>query len=217
MQKDVAKLFGRLGLKEREGRIYLTCLRASDGQFTHEIVKSTRITRSTVDITLQRLVARGFITRVKVGRRYRFMAQKPDIILARQKQLVEDFEKALPFLNLTGGRPKEHEVIYFEGRQGLREVHEDVLLTVKLAKGDKKHICAIASGEDSIRLFPDMQKAFIDKRVRNQSWYRAIASVASAKVPEYRTDPLALREVRYVADPDFLVQIEMGAGVAKRT
>ena len=209
MQKDAVRLLNRLGLKDRESRIYLACLRTADGLFTHEIVKTTRITRSTTDVMVRRLLARGFLNRVKVGRRYRFFAQPPEAILFRQKQLTEDFEKAIPLLSQIGGQRKENEILYFEGAKGAREIYNDILLVTQFAVGEKRDILAIVSGKDFVSLFPDMQKAFIAKRIRNKSWYKAIATATSEHIPEYTNDPKALRHVKYVTDEDFLFRIEM--------
>ena len=209
MKKDTLRLLIRLGLKDREARVYLACLGGRDGLFLHEIVQATKIIRSSVDLMARRLVGRGFLNRVKVGRRYRFFAQPPETLLFRQRQLTEDFERAVPMLAAIGGIPKESEIFFFEGAQGFRDVHQDALLSIKLATGTKKDVLAIASGTDSLRLFPDMQRAFIDKRVRNGSWYKAIAPLSSQSLPEYHSDPKALREIKYIADDRFAFRIEM--------
>src|SRR5271168_3400501 len=115
MRKDIMALFGRLGLKDRERRIYIACLRYKAGLFLYEIARETRITRSTVDLTVRRLLQHGFLNKVKVGRRQRYFALAPEALLFRQKQLTEDLEQVVPLLANIGGGKKDMDILHFEG------------------------------------------------------------------------------------------------------
>jgi predicted DNA-binding transcriptional regulator len=161
MHKDTISLLGRMGLKNRESRIYLTCLRHKDGLFIYEIAKETRITRSTVDLNVRRLVQRGFLNKIMTGRRFRFFAQAPEAILFRQKQLVEDLEQVVPMLNKIGGEKKDMEILYFEGAQGYKQVHDHALLHIKFSPSSKKDLLSFSSGANSMRLYPNMRKEFM--------------------------------------------------------
>jgi|GEM_PF-1261654 predicted DNA-binding transcriptional regulator len=209
MHKDIKELMRRLGLKEREGRIYLTCLQYKNGLFIFEIAKLTRIMRSTVDLTVRRLVQRGFLNRIKVGRRLRFMADAPEALLFRQKQLVEDLEQVVPMLAKLGSQKQETEVIYFEGGEGYVRAYEDVLLNLTFAEGEKKDLLSFSSGVDALRLYPNMQKQFINKRIKAGAWYKAIAPQDSRKVREWVSDPKALRVVKYMPEGTKRFNIDM--------
>jgi predicted DNA-binding transcriptional regulator len=209
MNKEIHRLLRRLGLRDRESRIYLACLRSKEGLFVHELVRETRILRSTVDLTIRRLLQREFLNKSKVGRRTRYFAQDPKSILFRQKQLAEDFETILPSLSVMGGHMKDMEILYFEGAHGFRQVHDDALTHIKNSKGDKKDILSFSSGADSLRLYPTMQKMFIDKRIKNGSWYRAIASNDSRNVPIWNNDPKALREIKYLPSTHYPFRIDI--------
>ncbi|MFY9288172.1 MAG: helix-turn-helix domain-containing protein [Alphaproteobacteria bacterium] len=209
MHKDIMALMSRLGLKDKESKIYLSCLSHKDGLFIFEIAKQTGLTRSTVDLIVRRLLKRGFLNKVKVGRRLRFFAQSPEAVLFKQKQLVEDFEKVVPILSKIAGEKKDMEILYFEGAQGFKQVHDDALLQMKFASGEKKHMMSFASGYDSIRLYPNMQKGFIDKRIKNGSWYKTIAPASSAKVKEWTNDPKFLRAAKYLPDDNYPFHIDI--------
>ncbi len=212
MYKDIIDLLSRLGLKNREGRIYLACLANKDGLFIHEIVKETRVIRSTVDMTTKRLTQRGFLTKVKVGRRFRFFAQAPEAILFRQKQLVEDLEQVVPLLSKISGQKKDMEILYFEGQQGFRQVHNDILLQLKFASDVKKDILSFSSGTDFMRLYPQI-KSFITKRIKNGSWYRGITHRTAASIPEWSSNAKALRTVKFIGDEayDFRMDVQIYA------
>ncbi|HEU0117898.1 MAG TPA: helix-turn-helix domain-containing protein [Alphaproteobacteria bacterium] len=209
MQKDIMDLLHRLGLKSREARIYMTCLSFKEGLFIHEIAKHTRITRSTVDLTARRLTQRGFLNKIKTGRRFRFFATAPETVLFRQKQLAEDLEQAVPMLSKIGGAKKDMEILYFEGAQGFRQVHDDALPQIKFASDQKKDLLSFSSGADSMRLFPNMQKQFIDKRIKYGSWYRVIAPTSSKNVPEWMDEPKALRAAKYIPDESYNFPIDI--------
>ncbi len=213
MHKEVTALLGRLGLKDRERQIYLTCLKHQDGLFVCDITLQTGIQRSTVDLTIQRLLKRGYIKKIRVGRRLCYFAQAPETILFRQKQLVEDWGRVVPLLASYNETKNETEISYFEGVVGLRQVHQDALLHLKFAEGKKKDLLAFTSGADFVRLFPDHKRAFIDKRVRIGSWYKALATKASTDVPEWQSDKKALREIKYIPDGtlDFSLEIQIYA------
>jgi predicted DNA-binding transcriptional regulator len=209
MYKDINLLLKRVGLKDHESRVYLACLKYREGLFTHEIVRETRMIRSTVDLTVKRLLQRGFLNKVKAGRRLRFFAQAPEAVLFRQKQLVEDLEQVMPAFAKIAGEKKDMEIFYFEGARGFRQVHDDALRQIKLATGIKKDMLSFASGVDSIRLYPSMQKQFIDKRIRNGSWYKGIAPRSSTHVKEWSNDPKALRSMKYLPDDDYPFRIDI--------
>lgn len=208
MHKDIMGLMKRLGLKDRESRIYFICLRNKGGFFIHEIAKQTRLARSTVDLNVRRLVQRGFLNRIMVGRRLRYMATTPETVLFRQKQLTDDLEQIVPLLTKLDGRKQETEVIYFEGVEGLRRVHDDILLQTKFASSAKKHVFGFSSGADTIKLYPNIQKTYINKRVKNGVWFKAIAPYVSRGVREWSKDSRSLRDVKYMPHGNSPFRIE---------
>ncbi|CAK9252641.1 unnamed protein product [Sphagnum jensenii] len=167
MNKDIKELMRGLGLKDREGVIYLTCLQYKDGLFIHEITKLTSITRSTIDLTIHRLLRRGFINKIKVGRRFRYMADAPEAILFRQKRLVEDLEQVVPILAKLGNQKQNIEVIYFEGAEGYVRVHEDVLFELSVCRrhstADSRNVPLWGNDANALRTvkyLPDNIKSF---------------------------------------------------------
>ena len=203
------ELLSRVGLKNRESKIYLTCLGFKDGLFIHEIAKHTRITRSTVDLTARRLAQRGFLNKVKVGRRFRFFALAPDAVLFRQKQLVEDLEQVVPILQKVSGTKKDMEIVYYEGAAGYKQIYDDALLQIKFSTGFKKDILSFSSGYEGKSLYPNIQKQFINKRIKTGAWYKAIAPQSSSLVPEWISDPKENRVVKYLPDGNYPFTIDI--------
>ncbi|NTU76298.1 MAG: hypothetical protein HGA90_00530 [Alphaproteobacteria bacterium] len=190
-------------MNDRESRIYLACLKFRDGLFIYEIAKETRITRSTVDLIVKRLLRRGFLNRVKVGRRLRYFSQPPEAVLFRQKQLVEDLEQVVPLLAKISSEKKDMEILYFEGAEGFRQVQNDILLHLKFAEGEKRALLGFYSSSNYLKIFPNAQKAFIEKRIKMGVWGKAIATKTSAASPEWSNDPQFLRQFKFVAEDIF--------------
>lgn len=203
MYQDALTALRRLHLKPKDAVVYLACLRASDGLFVHELVTQTKLKRSTIDVVLQRLLDMSFATRVKVGSRYKFFAQSPETILFRQEETTEAFRQLLPSLARLRGDTAKTEILFFEGKTGIREIHDDMLLKLKFAEGDEKQVVSFASNTHVMKAFPDIQKKFIDKRIKLGAWYRAIIPTSSVIASEFRTNPKDLREVKSIDEKSF--------------
>ena len=203
MFQDVVTSLARFGLKNTDAKIFMALLHFKDGLYVYEIVAQTKLKRSTVDLVLKRLVADGYVSRVKVGKRFRFFAEKPEAILFRKEQAVTDFRELLPFIAKLGADKGETEIRFFEGVEGIRKIYDDVLMKLSLAEGAGRELLSFSSGAHVMRIFPDMQKAFIKKRVAMGVTYRAIAPQTSGKVPEWTNEQKDLRIVKYVDEKRF--------------
>jgi len=208
MNKEIKSLFKRLGLQDREILVYVSCLQTRQGLFIHQIVKQSKLPRNSVYLIVQRLLQKEFLNKVKVGRRLRYFASPPKTLLLRQKQLVEDLEQAELLLAKLNDQKRDMDVVYFEGVEGLRRVHNDILLETKFAEGPKKHVLGFSSGADTIKLYPNIQKTYIDKRIRNGVCFKAIVPRNSQAVREWSKDPKALRDVKYMPRDKNLFRME---------
>lgn len=200
MFRDVLSLLGRMGLRDAESRIYMVCLASDQGLFTHEIVKQTKLKRSTIDVMVKRLLQDGFLTKIKLGRRFQFQAQKPESLLFRQEELVEDWRQVIPVLKRIHTSNAKTEVLFFEGADGLQQVLDDILLHMKLAPEDKKEILALASGAEWTHLLPDVEKKFIAKRIKHGIHYRVLGTKTSKNVEAFQNNPKKLRRAKFIDD-----------------
>ena len=174
MYRDVMTLLNRMGLRDGESKIYLTCLASNEGLFTHQLVKQTKLKRSTIDVMIKRLIDQGFLTKLKVGRRFQYMAHKPETLLYKQEEIVNEWRDIMPVLKRLNLHQSKTEVLFFEGSAGFKQVHEDILLHLKFAEPEQKEILALSSADDFMKVFPDLEKAFITKRVKHAIRYRAL-------------------------------------------
>jgi predicted transcriptional regulator len=200
MFRDVLSLLGRMGLRDSESRIYMVCLASEQGLFTHEIVRQTKIKRSTVDVMVKRLLQQNFLTKIKVGRRFQYQAQKPEALLYRQEELLGEWRDVVPFLKKIHAPQTKTEVLFFEGADGFRQVHEDILLHLKFVDPEKRELFSLSSADDFMKLFPDLEKAFINKRLKHKISYRALATETKHTRKIWASDLKQLRTTKFIAD-----------------
>lgn len=131
-----------------------------------------------------------------------------------QEQSLEQFKEIIPFLKKLGATEGQTDIRFFEGRDGIREIFNDIFLSFRIAdrtEPENATLLSFSSGTNAVKAFPDMQKRFIDKRVDLGVTYKAICPASSKNVPEYADNPAELREVRFIEDPvfDFSIQMEI--------
>lgn len=202
--QDVGILLSQIGLKDKEAKIFMACLTSREGLYVHEIVEKSKLKRSTVDLVLKRLLAGSYITKIKIEARYKYFAEAPETILFRQERVVEELRDVLPLLakmNIADGQ--ETEIRFFEGTEGIKRVYEDIHLALKILPPDKRELLSFSSGLDVIKIFPDIQKSFIEKRVKLGAWYKAISPQNSESVQEWMNDTKSLRQIKYIDEHKF--------------
>lgn len=213
MFQDASQILGKLGLKPTDSRVYMTLVSCRDGLFIAELCQKTKIKRSTVYLSLKRLMDGGYISQVKVGQRWKYFAEHPERLLAKQETILEDLREVVPFLSKLKSSDTQTEIKFYEGIDGIRKAYETVLITLKFAQseaeGDAKNLLAFASGQDTQKVFPDWQKNFIDKRKRLDVHYKVVAPLSSQNVSAFTNDPAQLREARYIPDDQFPFKVMM--------
>ncbi|MCI5059492.1 MAG: BlaI/MecI/CopY family transcriptional regulator [Alphaproteobacteria bacterium] len=166
MIKNLVQYFTDLGLKEEDAKIYLACLNKPNGLFVHELVKQTNIKRSTIDLILNRLAKNGFVSRHKEGARWVYCAEPPERIAFTFKEKLQNFEDILPVL-LTQMTSEQLPVVrFFEGKSGLEQIYDDILLTCGMNDIHQNELLIISSGQDLVKILPSHGRNFIRKRVK---------------------------------------------------
>ncbi|MBI1327637.1 MAG: hypothetical protein GC136_08360 [Alphaproteobacteria bacterium] len=203
MRRDFLQIFNQFGLKEKEARVYMACLPHTGGLHTHEITTLTKISRSTVDVTVERLLERRFLRRVKSGARYKFFAEVPDTILQRQQKTMDDFAELAPFLLKGSGDFAATEILSFEGKQGLQKAYDDIFLRLKHTQTKEKELIEFTNGVGVLALYPDIEQQFVKKRIAMKVSYRGIAPTSANKVKTFDNKKEGLREIKFIDDTLF--------------
>ncbi|MBP9050322.1 MAG: hypothetical protein KBF91_03795 [Alphaproteobacteria bacterium] len=200
MRKNINQVLTKLGLRANEQKVYLFCLAHQEGLFAQEISDLAEIKRSSVDLLIDRLLTQGFLARQKIGRRYRFLAQNPETILFRREQILEDFKNLIPTLNRLHASSSEIDIRFFEGPEGIRQMYQEGMLTLRLCEKKDQYILAITSGVDLTKIIPDFETFWTKRRVQQKIPVRIISPKNSESVSTMTNDPTKLRQVKRFDD-----------------
>ncbi len=206
---DAINIFGKMGLKPRDTRVLLTCMSNKNGHFIAELCEITKIKRSTLYLSLKRLMEAGYINKIRVGNRWKYYAENPENLVARQEMLLDNLKELEPLLKRLTNNKGQTEIRFYEGIDGIRKAYENVLISLKFAQNnkEKRDLLAFASGVHAQKVFVDWQKDFIDKRKRLGSWYKVIAPENSKSSPHFTNDKEQLRQARYIPKDQFPFKI----------
>ena len=208
MPRDVKNALSQVGLKAGEVDIYLALLSNKQGLFVAEIAKTTGIKRSTVNLMLERLREKGFVTYHLDGARRLFSAESPEALLFRFENPLGDLRTLIPLLHATTGHDKKTKIRFFEGREGVETILNDILFTLKITRGSKREYLAISSGENVFETQPDHQKQFVDKRVKAGIPLRWIAPESSLVREMDKRSNVEFRKVKFFNAKKYKFTIE---------
>lgn len=136
------KQLQELGLAEKESRVYLAALELGSAS-VQDIAHKAGVNRPTTYVQIEFLAKKGLMSSFIRGKKRYFNAESPEQlmrILDKKKKEIEnkqdELEKSMPELkslhNLMEDKPK---VRYFEGKEGLKAIQQDILRTdIKVVK-----------------------------------------------------------------------------------
>ncbi|PIN70973.1 hypothetical protein COV94_00260, partial [Candidatus Woesearchaeota archaeon CG11_big_fil_rev_8_21_14_0_20_57_5] len=147
-----------LGFSNAEIRTYLALLELGEST-AGPIIEKSGLQSSVVHMTLNKLIAKGFVSFIKEGRRNQYQATDPGRISQYIDEKKEQFEQLLPELRLKQEMAKERsEVSAFKGIKGIRE-----LLYALLDAGGKEHH-TFGSAKESLMMGDTFWKSYHKKR-----------------------------------------------------
>ena len=129
------RILEEFGLTENESKVYLALLNLGPAS-AGEIIQKVGLHRAVVYDLLERLKEKGLIGSVLKGKKRYFESTSPkrfiEIIKEKENELKRkesDFMKILPELEELSGFKSELEVTIYKGKEGLKTIFEDVLLS----------------------------------------------------------------------------------------
>jgi len=126
----------KLGLSDKEAKIYLALLEL--GQVSpSEVASYSGANRATTYVILEELKKKGLATSLEKDKKIHFIAEPPErlsnLFEIEEKRLKENFaglKKILPDLEkLYESRGERPKVRFFEGKEGVAAIREDILKT----------------------------------------------------------------------------------------
>lgn len=125
---DLIPRLEEIGLAPRQAHIYVALLRLGNAT-PAQIAQHAAVKRPTAYEALEDLCARGLATRAVVGRRRTYAAAPPDRLLDEAAERQRRLKDLLPDLQalVTSAATTRPRLVYREGVEGVRQVHEDLL------------------------------------------------------------------------------------------
>lgn len=125
----------KFGFSDKEARVYLASLEIGPSP-VQKISDKAGVKRATTYVMIQSLIDRGLMSSFEKGKKTFFSAEKPsrlNKIIEAEKESIESrkeiLDQILPALLSIGRQEERPNVSFFEGLEGLKAIHEDVLKT----------------------------------------------------------------------------------------
>ncbi len=158
-----------LGLSEKEAKVYTTALELG-ADTVQNIAKQSGINRATTYVQIDLLKAKGLMSEFDKGKKTYYVAESPN----RLKNLLISIEKDLELkkseassiipglLSLFEGMGERPKVRFFEGMEGARAMHQDLLTTKNKTTQGFLYL------DDLFNSFPQYQEEFTKYRIKKK-------------------------------------------------
>ena len=150
----------KLGLSEREARVYLTLLEHGQMGVT-DIARKNGLYRTDIYLALGRLTEEGLVVVVPRGKQRVYRASPPKVLEKKFLELANHFDEKVNALSLLAHTPSGERpiVTYVEGVKGISGIHDDIVTTLK--KGDTyyRYSSSSTTGDDK-------RKNYLSKKYR---------------------------------------------------
>jgi sugar-specific transcriptional regulator TrmB len=172
MNKD---LFGSLGLTNNETKVYLSLLDLGSARVA-QLTENSGVHRRNVYDSIVRLTKKGLISYVSVDKKRLYSPVNPKRFLeiADEKKheidkIKRDFTKILPELELKSKLKEKHDVRFYNGIEGLKNVFEGIIRA-------KKDYVGYGSPYQIREMMREYLELFTEKRRKNNIKARLIFS-----------------------------------------
>src|SRR4030042_577345 len=124
---EIKQKLEEIGLTGKKADVYLAILQLGKATVV-QIAKKAQIKRPTTYDILEDLIAKNLISQSFAGKKRYFVAEPPDALKSLLKKQEEKVDQLMPELtslfNITPHKPK---IRYFEGKEGIIQVFEELL------------------------------------------------------------------------------------------
>lgn len=195
------KVLEKLGLSEKEARVYLALL--GMGQATvQQIAKKAGVVRPTTYVILETLSKKGLATTVEKNSKVYFAAESPEQLrqfLSQQEREIatkfEELKQAMPELvsvfALSGERPTMR---FYEGKDGVVASDGDAFRSLKPGE----EIYSFTPIDELLNVYPDALTNPPQHRLSYNIWTNVIYTRAKGKIAGWGSEA-SKRRARFLA------------------
>jgi sugar-specific transcriptional regulator TrmB len=208
---NIVDLLTKYNLKETEARIYVFLLKKSLPLTVVELARALSLGRTPVYAALDRLEAKGLVTKTLADNGAAFLASPPDNLekywhseIRKKERLASNLPaitNLLESLNSTTGYKSE--VNYFSGRRGLEQITYNSLKAI-----DDLYIYEIASTMDNFidtKTAEEFRVVWAEKKTKLHQLTNNTEMEDFTDVPEI----LPLWDIRHIPEETLKIEFEM--------
>ncbi|MFA5871889.1 MAG: helix-turn-helix domain-containing protein [Parcubacteria group bacterium] len=200
---DILKILEKIGMREKRAEVYLACLEMG-GATAYAVAKKVGLKRPTVYDILNQLMIEGLVYKSYKGTVKYYSPADPQKLVDSIAETESKLKSAMPILQNLYNSPKAKPLIrYFEGKNGIKEMVEDTLRTLK--KGDE--ILAYV-GQDVLKYFPVYMKDYVKRRAERGIRLRGIYKKEKDIMEYMKGNQEQLRVARVLDEKHFPVDNE---------
>jgi sugar-specific transcriptional regulator TrmB len=191
---QVQKIIEHLGYKPNEAKVYLAALSLGECHVS-DIAAKVRLPPSSTQAIVDKLHKDGLIN-FYVRKRYKYwVAENPELLLARLQEREEDVRAALPRIAaLRHGREGKPTIEVFTGPEEIKFIHDDIIAT-------KQPVSLIVAWDEWVALLGEGYiHDFIERRAHHFLKIRLIAPRTPVSLKLKERDAVELRETRFLPD-----------------
>ncbi len=128
---DLINALNKLGLSDRESKVYLSLLEWGES-LASDVARKSELNRTTTYDILSNLLEKGLVTYIIKNNTRFYRPTEPEKILQLLQEKEKTYESILPqLLHLYRPRTKNCIVEVFQGKEGIKTIFNDILITGK--------------------------------------------------------------------------------------
>ena len=183
-----------IGLTKGEIKIYLALLELGETS-AGPIKKRTKLQNSVVHLCLGNLIEKGLASYVEKGKRRFYTATDPEHLIGFLDEKRRRLQEVLPELLKKQKEQAKYRVNIYEGKKGLKTIHEDILKDLK--KGERLFV--LGAPKEANEEFEPYFLDFHQRRIENDIKLKIIYKTEVRKYARLR-EKMKLTEVRFLPE-----------------
>lgn len=193
----------KAGLTDKEANVYLAVLELGEANIAR-IAKKSKVKRATVYLAVESLKEKGLISAAKRENKIYYYAEDPRVIQKQLEEKKESISKIMPDLLASFAfLDKKPSIRYFEGKNGIKQVFEDML------NYPNREILAMFTEQHLDFGDNFFYEYFIPERKKRKIWVRSIFPDNVQMRDFQKNDPNHLRQSKLISSNKFTLKTEI--------
>ncbi|OHB25256.1 MAG: hypothetical protein A2542_03240 [Parcubacteria group bacterium RIFOXYD2_FULL_52_8] len=194
--QSINQVLSSYGLNKKEVTLYLASLSLGEATMS-ALARRAKLKRTSAYLIFKSLEEKGLMGSFKMSTGLRFVATKPEIILAKQERQLEDLRAAIPQLaKLSNQQQFVPGITYYTGKEGYMSALEDSLrkpnITLRVI-GSLNEIHKVMTEEMDLNYY-------IPSRLKKNIFIKCLYFPNIKQHIKERDHAKELREVRYIPE-----------------